>query len=68
MSSKNSILFDIATRKWTIVFPSKLGSNKIGIIGPKAKDDWPHNISGWKYSDGMNWIAAGSDVGISESG
>ena len=68
MSSKNSIQFETLTRKWKIVFPSKLGSNKAGIIGPKGVDDWPHNILDWKYSDGINWIAAGRDIIISESG
>ena len=43
-----------------------MGSNTAGIIGPEAEGDWPHNLSGWKYGDGTNWIDAGSDVVIED--
>ena len=65
ISSKNSIWFNISSGKWIIGYTTYLGSNTAGIIGPSLEDNWPQNLSGWKYDNGGDyWIDAGSDVVI----
>ena len=60
--SVNSFWYDASTGRWNIGFTSDLGSITAGIIGPKAGDDWPQNLSGWSYGDTSQnaWINAGS--------
>ena len=62
----NSIWFHSLRSEWKIGFTSYLGSNTAGIIGSKAEDDWPENLSGWKYGVGTNWIDAGSDIVVED--
>ena len=66
LSLRNSIWIDTSNGKWSIGFTSNLGSNTGGIAGPDIEDDWPQNLSGWKYADGTNWIDAGSNVVIED--
>ena len=52
-TSRNSVWFDTLIGKWTIGWTHCLGSNTGGgIFGPEEEDDWPQNLSGWKYADG----------------
>ena len=69
ISSMNSIWFATSIyRKWKIGYTSDLDSNTAGIIGPNAEDDWPQNLSGWKYGDYSKncFVYAGSDVVIED--
>ena len=67
ISSRNSIWL-YSHGVWVIGFTSDLGSNTAGIIGPNAEDDWPQNLSGWKYGDYSKncFVYAGSDVVIED--
>ena len=67
-SSNNSIWFDTLNCKWLIGFTSDLGSTTAGLIGPKAEDNWPQNLSGWEYGDvnTNSFVDAGSDVVIED--
>ena len=67
-STKNSFWFNSSNVTWKIGFTSNLGSDTAGIIGPRAKDDWPQNLSGWKYGDYSKncFVDAGSDVIIED--
>ena len=69
ISLKNSIWFDSSTGRWSIGSTSALGSIKAGIIGPYTDDDWPQNLSGWKYGDYDKncFLDAKSDVLIKDS-
>ena len=64
LSLRNSIWFDTSNGGWNIGLTSNLGSNIAGIIGSSLEDDWPQNLSGWKYDDGSpsDYVDAGSDV------
>ena len=75
LSLMNSIWFDASSGKWKISLTTDLGSNKAGIQGPVAEDDWPQNISGWTISVKSGWkygdetgteIDARSDVVIED--
>ena len=67
ISSENSIWFDTITGKWIIGFTSDLGLSKAGIGGPRAEDDWPQNLSVWKYADRTGtWLDGGSDIVIED--
>ena len=66
LSLRNSIWFDASNGKWKIGFTSDLGSKTAGIIGPQAEDDWPQNLSGWKYWNGTKSLDAGSDAIIED--
>ena len=68
LSLRNSIWIDTSNGKWSIGFTSNLGSNTGGIAGPDIEDDWPQNLSGWKYGDYSKncFVYAGSDVVIED--
>ena len=66
LSLTNSIWFDASNGDWNIGWTSDLGSDFAGIIGPKAEDDWPQNLSGWKYWDETEFLDAGIDVVIED--
>ena len=63
-SSKYSIW--CAQSAWGIGPVSYLGSKYGVIIGPKAEDNWPQSLLGWVFSDGTNFLDAGSDVVIED--
>ena len=65
-SSKTSIWFSTLTAEWIIGWTNDIGSNIAGIRGPKFKDDWPQNLSGWRFYDHdiNDGCDAGSDVVI----
>ena len=67
ISSRTSIWINILTGRWNIGKTSDLGSITAGLIGPKAEDNWPQNLSGWEYGDVTNtWYDAGSDIVIED--